>query len=210
MRLESRPTWRTGRSVRARSEDSQPRAQVEGTLTGEVGPRCQLTHRPWREGLDENARAAGVHFAGGSRFTCLLRTLNHGVTPTVDSQFMRRLALVLSALSLAVAGPAAAGLAGKIPPIPRVPGLWSHVEINRKIGKTPHTLILDRGRIVLASPTQITLRELGSPVVIPLSAETLVVIDGLPATPNDLRRRMSVVTMRIDGGAAVRVRASSF
>ncbi len=84
------------------------------------------------------------------------------------------------------------------------------MEINRKIGKTPHTLILDRGRIVQASATQITVRELGSPVVIPLSPQTLVVIDRLPATPSDLRRRMAVVTMRIDGGAAVRVRATSF
>ena len=74
----------------------------------------------------------------------------------------------------------------------------------------PHTLILDRGRVIQTSPTQVTLRELGSAVVVPLSAQTLVVIDGLPATTNDLRRKMTVVTMRIDGGAAVRVRASSF
>jgi hypothetical protein len=126
---------------------------------------------------------------------------------------MRRLAVVLSALSLACVGTAFAAGAVKIPPvppIPRVPGQWSHVEINRKIGRVPHTLILDRGKVVQASATQITIRELGSPVVVPLSAQTLVVIDGLPATPNDLRRKMTVVTMRIDGGAAVRVRASSF
>jgi hypothetical protein len=36
-------------SVRAEREDFEPRAQVEGTLTGEVGLRCQLTHRPQRE-----------------------------------------------------------------------------------------------------------------------------------------------------------------
>ena len=71
-------------------------------------------------------------------------------------------------------------------------------------------MILDRGRVVQASATSITLRELGSPVAVPLSPTTLVVIDKLPATPGDLRRRMFVVTMRIDGGAAVRVRASSF
>jgi hypothetical protein len=123
---------------------------------------------------------------------------------------MRRLALVLTVLALAWAGTAFAGGGSKVPPIPRVPGQWTHVEINRKIGKTPHTLILDRGRIVQASATQITIRELGSPVPIPLSPETLVVIDGLAATPSDLRRKMTVVTMRIDGGAAVRVRASSF
>ena len=126
---------------------------------------------------------------------------------------MRRLPIILSVISLACGGTALAAGAAKaspVPPIPRVPGQWSHVEINRKIGKVPHTLILDRGRVTQASATQITIRELGSPVVVPLSEQTLVVIDGLPATPNDLRRKMTVVTMRIDGGAAVRVRATSF
>jgi len=123
---------------------------------------------------------------------------------------VRRLALICSALSLAFAGTAVAASGGRVPPIPRVPGQWSHVEINLKIRRVPHTLILDRGRIVQASATSITVRELGSSVVIPLNAQTLVVIDGLAAAPTDLRRRMSVVTMRIDGGAAVRVRASSF
>jgi hypothetical protein len=126
---------------------------------------------------------------------------------------MRRLPIILSVISLACGGTALAAGAAKAPPIPqipRVPGQWSHVEINRKIGKVPHTLILDRGRVTQASATQITIRELGSPVVVPLSPQTLVVIDGLPATPNDLRRKMTVVTMRIDGGAAVRVRATSF
>ncbi len=123
---------------------------------------------------------------------------------------MRRLAIVLSAISLAAAATAFAAGAAKVPPIPRVPGVWSHVEINRRIGKTPHTLILDRGKVIQASATQITIRELGSPVIVPLSAQTLVVIDRLPATSSDLRRKMTVVTMRIDGGAAVRVRASSF
>jgi hypothetical protein len=36
-------------TVRSAQEDCEPEAQVEGTLTGEVGPRCQLTHRPQRE-----------------------------------------------------------------------------------------------------------------------------------------------------------------
>ncbi|HUZ82837.1 MAG TPA: hypothetical protein VMU73_11400 [Gaiellaceae bacterium] len=125
---------------------------------------------------------------------------------------MRRLALILSALSLAATGSAFAGRGGNVPvpQIPRVPGHWSHVEINLRIRNTPHTLILDRGPVVEVSPTSITLRELGSPAVIPLSDQTLVVIRGRPATTSDLRRKMIVVTMRIDGGAAVRVRATFF
>ena len=50
----------------------------------------------------------------------------------------------------------------------------------------------------------------GVTVVIPLSAQTIVMLDGSPATISDLRRRMTATTLRIDGGAAVRVRASSF
>lgn len=122
---------------------------------------------------------------------------------------MRKLAIMLSALSLACAGTALAGGGGNVPAIPRVAGQWSHVEINLKIRRVPHTVILDRGRIIQAAATSITLRELGNPAVIPLSSQTLVVIDGLPATPSDLRRKMTVVAMRIDGGAAVRVRATS-
>jgi len=124
---------------------------------------------------------------------------------------MHRLVITLTALSLlACAGTALAGGGGNVPAIPRVPGQWSHVEINVMIRRVPHTVILDRGRIIQAAATQITLRESdGSTAVVPLSPQTLVVIDGLPATPGDLRRKMSVVTMRIDGGAAVRVRATS-
>ena len=124
---------------------------------------------------------------------------------------MRKLAaLMLSALSLAYAGTALAGGGGNVPAIPRVAGQWSHVEINLQIRRVPHTVILDRGLVVQASASSITIRELGNPFVVPLSSQTLVVIDGLPATSSDLKRRMTVVTMRIDGGAAVRVRATSF
>ena len=125
---------------------------------------------------------------------------------------MHRLVIPLTALSLlACAGTALAGGGGNVPPIPRVSGQWSEVSINVTIRRVPHTVILDRGRIIQVAATQITLRESfpRSTVVVPLSPQTLVVIDGLPATPGDLRRKMSVVTMRIDGGAAVRVRATS-
>ena len=63
-----------------------------------------------------------------------------------DSQVMRRLATLLAALSLmALAGTALAG-GGGVPPFPRLPGAWSHAEINVTIKRTQHTLILDRGR----------------------------------------------------------------
>jgi hypothetical protein len=128
---------------------------------------------------------------------------------------MRRILVALAALALlAGAGTASAGRGGGggggVPQIPRVPGQWAHVEINLRIGRVPHTLILDRGPIAQVSTTSITVRELGNPVVVPISDQTLVVIDGVAATPTDLRRKMPVVTMRIDGGAAVRVRATSF
>ena len=125
---------------------------------------------------------------------------------------MRMIAATIAACFLmAFAGAALAGAAGGVPPFPRLPGAWYHVTINQTIKRTPHTLILDRGRIVQANSFQLTLRERdGSMVVVPLSQATIVVVDGVPATVFDLRKRMDAQTMRIDGGAAVRVRASSF
>ena len=79
------------------------------------------------------------------------------------------------------------------------------------IKKVPHTLIVDRGKITEITTTQLTLRERdGSTAVIPLSAQTIVMIDNARATIYNLRRRMTATTLRVDGGAAVRVRASSF
>ena len=125
-----------------------------------------------------------------------------------DSQTMRKLAAVLVA-SLVLPAVAVAG-GPPPPPFPKLPGKWSHAEINVRIKRQYHTLILDYGRITQVSPGQMTLRERdGSTVVIPLSAQTLVVIDKLAAVPGDLKKRMNVQVMRIDGGAAVRVRATS-
>lgn len=123
---------------------------------------------------------------------------------------MRRLAVLLATLVL-LGFAAAAGARQPLPPrIPRIPGVWSHAEINVTVRKVPHTLILDRGRILQVTTTQITIRERdGSSPVIPVDGQTFVVLDGARASITDLRRRMSVTTMRIDGGAAVRVRASS-
>jgi hypothetical protein len=123
---------------------------------------------------------------------------------------MRRLLATLAVLSLlAVAGSAFAGTRLPVPAFPRLPGTWSHAEINVSIKRTPHTLILDRGRIVQVNATQVTLREHdNTTVVVPLTLSTIVVVGNRPATEFDLRKKMTAQTMRIDGGAAVRVRAT--
>jgi hypothetical protein len=109
---------------------------------------------------------------------------------------------------MAFAGTALAG-GGGVPPFPRLPGTWSHAEINVSIKRKPHTLILDRGRIVQVSASQVVLRERdGTLATVPLSQSTLVIVDNVPATVLDLKKRMNAQTMEIDGGAAVRVRAA--
>jgi hypothetical protein len=118
---------------------------------------------------------------------------------------VRRTLALVCVLFFAAAGTAAAI---RVPPIPPLSGPWSHAEINVTIGGVPHTLILDRGRIVRATPGAITLRERdGSRVAIRLTRRTIVRVDGLRALPLDLRVGMRAVAMRIDGGPAVRVRA---
>jgi hypothetical protein len=121
---------------------------------------------------------------------------------------MRWLAVLFAACSLAgLVG--AAGAAG-VPPFPRLPGTWSHAEINVTLNRKPHTLILDRGRITKISATQLTLRRRDGTVVdIPLSASAVVTVDGFQSTIYSLRRKMNAQTMRIDGGPAVRVRATT-
>jgi hypothetical protein len=119
---------------------------------------------------------------------------------------MRRLAVPLVALSLLAFTGAAAGSRSGPPAIPTIPGNWSHAEINVKINRAPHTLILDRGRITQASDGQVTLRELGTAATIPLSADTIIVFRGVSIDGSQLRRGLYAETMRIDGGAAVRVR----
>ena len=123
---------------------------------------------------------------------------------------MRRLALILATLLLLACAGTAAG-AGAPPQIPRIPGTWSHAEINVTIKKVPHTLILDRGKITQITTTQVTLLERGGiSVAVPLTDQTIVRIDGSRGAISDLRRRMTATTLRVDGGAAVRVRAASF
>ena len=112
--------------------------------------------------------------------------------------------------SLLVCAGGAAG-AGGPPQIPKIPGKWSHVELNVVIKRVPHTLIVDRGKVTQITTTSVTLRETtGVSQVIPLTDETIVTVDGAPATISTLRRRMTATTLRVDGGPAVRVRATSF
>jgi hypothetical protein len=121
--------------------------------------------------------------------------------------------MLLALLCLtATAGAAAARDSGgpPPPPFPRFGGSWSHAEINVRIKREYHTLVLDNGRIVQVSPAQMTLRERdGSLVTIALSDQTLVTIRGHAASVYELQRKMQVQAMRIDDGPAVRVRAAS-
>jgi hypothetical protein len=123
---------------------------------------------------------------------------------------MRKLAVMLAAFSLVACAGTTAGASAQPPQIPRIPGPWSHAEINVTIKKVPHTLIVDRGKISEITTTQVLVREVaGVTVPVPLNAQTLVTLDGKPATISSLRRKMTVTTLRVDGGAAVRVSASS-
>ena len=119
---------------------------------------------------------------------------------------MRNLAVLVGTL-IVLATATTAGAAGgrKPPPFPPLPAGATHAEINVKIAGALHTLILDRGRIVLVGPRNMLVHESdGTNVVIPLSPDTIVQPAGL--TIFDLRRGMKVDAMRIDDGAAVRVR----
>jgi hypothetical protein len=124
---------------------------------------------------------------------------------------MRKLAALFAILSLLACAGVAAGAGGAPPQIPRIPGTWSHAEINVTIRKVPHTLIVDRGKIAEITATSLTLREgAGITQVIALNPQTIVMLNRKRAMISDLRRRMTATTLRVDGGAAVRVRATSF
>ncbi len=100
--------------------------------------------------------------------------------------------------------------AGSAPAPPAFPKLanFTHAEINVRIAKQPHTLILNLGRIVSVDPTQVVLIESdGSTWTVPLAPTTRITLNGRPAIALQLRKRLAVETMQIDGGAAVRVRA---
>ena len=126
---------------------------------------------------------------------------------------MRRfLAILVATLVVSGAG-AAAGSPGKgrgstpPPPFPTIVGVWSHDERNVQIKGTWHTMILDHGRIVRSTSAQVTLREPdGTVATIPLSPKTRVAPLRFSQTPPAFRRGLWAITMRIDDGAAVRLR----
>jgi hypothetical protein len=127
---------------------------------------------------------------------------------------MRRfIAIMIATLVVSGAG-VAAGSPGRgergatpPPPFPTILGVWSHDERNVLIKGKWHTMILDHGRIVKSTAGQLTLREPdGTMAIIPLAPKTRVVPLRLADTPPALRRGLWAITMRIDDGAAVRVR----
>src|SRR5436305_1741378 len=110
-----------------------PNAQVEGTLTGEAGLRCQLAHRPQRYGFGESRSKGRRAICGPSLFTDALRRGHRPVTVRADSSDMRR-AVVTAAVILAATLPQVAGAGPRAgspnpPPFPRLAGGWSHAEI---------------------------------------------------------------------------------
>jgi hypothetical protein len=123
---------------------------------------------------------------------------------------MRRLAVLIAALSLlAFAGAAAAGARGGPPQFPKLAGRWSHAEINVTIGRQQHTLVLDHGQITRVGPNQIVLRRFdGTVATIPVDDSTIVTLAGAPTDVTGLRKREYAETMIVDDGAAVRVKAT--
>jgi len=124
---------------------------------------------------------------------------------------MRRfLAILIATLVVGGAG-TAAGADGRgknpPPPFPTILGVWSHDERNVQIKGEWHTMILDHGRITKSTALQLTLREPdGTIAVIPLSPATRVAPPRFSQTRPAFRRGMWAITMRIDDGAAVRLR----
>jgi hypothetical protein len=120
---------------------------------------------------------------------------------------MRKLVVLVGLLGMLATSTTSAAAGGGVPGFPTIPGNWSHIDINRKIGGKWHTLSLDRGRIVQVNATQLTLREAdGTMPVIPLTPSAIVRIYAYSGTIYQLRRGMNAMTMRIDGGPAVRIK----
>jgi len=137
-----------------------------------------------------------------------LRTADGNLTRRGDDLGVRRTLLqaiaATAACSLALAAGSASGAGGGV-----MPAGWTHAEINYAVGRVPHTLILDRGRVAAVTPTSLTLREQdGSMVQIGLSSSTQVTVNGQPGQLSNIRRFANAVTQRIDGGPATQVRVT--
>jgi hypothetical protein len=116
-------------------------------------------------------------------------------------------AIVVAVGALALPAAARGRQGGPVPQIPDLAGTWSHAEINVQVGRSPHTLILDRGVLVRASRNRLRIRESdGNVVVMPVSRRVSVSSAGGPVPYAFLRTGWSVETMRVDGGPAVRIR----
>jgi hypothetical protein len=114
------------------------------------------------------------------------------------------LAVAATFAALACAGSAAAA---HVPPFPDVAGTWSHAEINIQIGKQPHTLVLDRGVLTRVTRAGLRMRESdGNVVTMPVARRVQITSAGGSVPFAFLRTGWSIETMRIDGGAAVRIR----
>jgi hypothetical protein len=115
--------------------------------------------------------------------------------------------LVVSGAGVAAGSPGRGKGATPPPPFPTIVGVWSHDERNVLIRGTWHTMLLDHGRITKSTAGQLMLREPdGTIATIPLSAKTKVAPVRLASTPPAFRRGLWAITMRIDDGAAVRLR----
>jgi hypothetical protein len=115
--------------------------------------------------------------------------------------------LVVSGAGVAAGAPGRGKGATPPPPFPTIVGVWSHDERNVQIKGKWHTMILDHGRIVKSTAGQLTLREPdGTMATIPLAPKTRVAPLRLADTPPAFRRGLWAITMRIDDGAAVRLR----
>ena len=90
-----------------------------------------------------------------------------------------------------------------------LPSGWTHAEINVTLGGSPHTLVLNNGRVQAASPTSLTLREAdGSVAVVPVSTSTQVIVNGQPSQITNVVVGADAVTMQVDGSPAQRVQAN--
>jgi hypothetical protein len=119
----------------------------------------------------------------------------------------RSLFAVVAAAAVALLALAGSASAVPTPPFPDVAGTWSHAEINVQVGRQPHTLILDRGIVTRVSRASLRVRESdGNIVSMPVARRVQVSSAGGPVPFAFLRTGWSVETMRIDGGAAVRIR----